>query len=107
MTTFMPSEMGTFENYSILKPDMALAMTSCWISDVPSKIVWLISDRPVRFEQGLDVRFRVHLVRAGVVDPGSCRDESRVELRNDLRRLKPAETWITVLQFQVLSTKLG
>ena len=80
----MPSEMGTFENYSILKPDMALAMTSCWISDVPSKIVWLISDRPVRFGQGCDVRFLVHLVRPVVVIPTSCRDESRDDLRNDL-----------------------
>ena len=33
------------ENYSILKPDMARAMTSCWISDVPSKIVWIFASR--------------------------------------------------------------
>jgi hypothetical protein len=27
-------------NYSMRRPEMACAMTSCWISDVPSKIVW-------------------------------------------------------------------
>ena len=30
-------------NHSIRRPDIAREMTSCWISDVPSKIVWLIS----------------------------------------------------------------
>ena len=29
------------KNYSIRRPDIALAITSCWISLVPSKIVWL------------------------------------------------------------------
>ena len=29
------------ESYSIRRPEMALLMTSCWISLVPSKIVWL------------------------------------------------------------------
>ena len=28
-------------NYSIRRPDIARAMTSCWISEVPSKIVWI------------------------------------------------------------------
>ena len=27
--------------YSIRRPLIARAITSCWISDVPSKIVWL------------------------------------------------------------------
>ncbi|MFM2183653.1 MAG: hypothetical protein RJB61_1947 [Actinomycetota bacterium] len=26
--------------YSIRRPEIALAITSCWISDVPSKMVW-------------------------------------------------------------------
>ena len=29
--------------YSIRRPEMARLMTSCWISDVPSKIVWIMS----------------------------------------------------------------
>ena len=29
------------QNHSIRRPDIAREMTSCWISDVPSKIVWL------------------------------------------------------------------
>ena len=28
-------------NYSIRRPDIARAITSCWISLVPSKIVWI------------------------------------------------------------------
>ena len=31
--------------YSIRRPDIARAMTSCWISDVPSKIVWILASR--------------------------------------------------------------
>ena len=31
--------------YSIRRPDMARAMTSCWISEVPSKIVWIFASR--------------------------------------------------------------
>jgi hypothetical protein len=34
--------------YSIRIPEIALAMTSCWISLVPSKIVWIIQARPGR-----------------------------------------------------------
>ena len=33
-------------NYSIRRPAIARAMTSCWISDVPSKIVWIICRLP-------------------------------------------------------------
>ena len=69
------SQEANQQGYSILSPDMAREMTSCWISDVPSKIVWLISDRPVRFEQRRDVRFRVRRIRPVVVGPTSCRDE--------------------------------
>jgi hypothetical protein len=31
---------GRRPNYSIRRPEIARAMTTCWISDVPSKIVW-------------------------------------------------------------------
>ena len=31
--------------YSMRRPDIARAMTSCWISDVPSKIVWILASR--------------------------------------------------------------
>lgn len=51
------------------KPEMARAMTSCWISDVPSKIVWVIPVRPARHGMGRDVRFRVRGVRAGAAGP--------------------------------------
>jgi hypothetical protein len=34
--------------YSIRRPDIARAITSCWISRVPSKIVWIIPARPAR-----------------------------------------------------------
>ena len=33
------------ENYSTRMPLMARAITSCWISDVPSKIVWILASR--------------------------------------------------------------
>lgn len=74
----------TDENYSILRPDMARAITSCWISDVPSKIVWVSPGRPGRAAQCRDLRFCVRPVRAEVVGPGSSRDETRDDLRNDL-----------------------
>ena len=32
------------EYYSIRRPEIARAMTSCWISDVPSKIVWIFGE---------------------------------------------------------------
>jgi hypothetical protein len=35
-------------SYSMRRPDIALAITSCWISLVPSKIVWIIPARPAR-----------------------------------------------------------
>ena len=31
------------EGYSTRMPDIARAMTSCWISLVPSKIVWILA----------------------------------------------------------------
>jgi len=31
---------GAGGDYSMRRPEIALAMTSCWISLVPSKIVW-------------------------------------------------------------------
>ena len=79
------SQEANQQDYSILRPDMARAMTSCWISLVPSKIVWLIPCRPDRSVQGCHLRFPVHLVRPVGVGPTSCRDESRDDLRNDLR----------------------
>jgi hypothetical protein len=38
---FVRNEPPGTQNYSIRKPLIARAITSCWISDVPSKIVWL------------------------------------------------------------------
>jgi len=32
---------AVFESYSIRRPEIARLMTNCWISLVPSKIVWL------------------------------------------------------------------
>src|SRR5687768_9191862 len=32
---------STRRSYSIRIPEIALAITNCWISDVPSKIVWI------------------------------------------------------------------
>ncbi len=49
--------------YSMRRPEMARAMTSRWISEVPSKIVWLISWCPGRIAQGRELRFRVRSVR--------------------------------------------
>ncbi len=49
--------------YSIRKPEIARLITNCWISDVPSKIVWLISGCPGLTAQGCDLRFLVRPVR--------------------------------------------
>jgi hypothetical protein len=38
----------TTQIYSIHRPDIALAMSSCWISLVPSKIVWLFESATMR-----------------------------------------------------------
>lgn len=42
---------------------MARAMTSCWISDVPSKIVWVVLECPTRVARCCELRFRVRPVR--------------------------------------------
>ena len=36
---------AVLQSYSIRRPDIALAITSCWISLVPSKIVWILASR--------------------------------------------------------------
>ena len=37
----VPAITRSSQIYSIRRPEIARAMTSCWISDVPSKIVWI------------------------------------------------------------------
>ena len=74
-------------DYSILKPDMARAITSCWISDVPSKIVWVSPGCPGRSGQCLELGIRVRPVRRYRSVRPVVGMKVGMDLRNDLRSI--------------------
>jgi hypothetical protein len=84
------------ENHSIRRPEIARAMTSCWISLVPSKIVWILrSTNPPRTEVArpgpgrLPTRFRWEGQRhTRLVDDrfGTCQNDERLPSRGRLDR---------------------
>jgi hypothetical protein len=69
------------ENHSIRRPDIAREITSCWISLVPSKIVWItLSEFEFStFRGGVAVtrHFANRRFRLVPPIPGVCRDETR------------------------------
>ncbi len=71
--------------YSILRPEIARLITNCWISDVPSKIVWVVLECPSCSAWCCDVRFRVRAVSLVRWFQPVVGMKVGMDLRNDLR----------------------